>query len=88
MYMDQFYTSIFGFLSSCVIMGSTISRRGPFNSISSINDISHVVIATQMGITTLTLLYAFIGIIFAKIRNLELFERMAKEEMKDKICKE
>ena len=88
MYMDQFYTSIFGFLSSCVIMGSTIARKGPFNSISSVNDISHIFIATQMGITTLTLLYAFISIIFSKIRNLELFERMAKEEMKDKIDKQ
>lgn len=84
-HMDQFYSSIMGFLSTSIIMGFTIARRGPFNFMNIQNEIDSVVIGTQMAITVLTLFSASIVLIFTRIKDLELKERMSREKMSKKI---
>lgn len=84
-YMDQFYSSLMGFLSTSIIMGFTISRRGPFNSLNIKNEMDSVVIGTQMAITALTLFSASIVLIFTRIKDLEFTSRMSREKMSKKI---
>lgn len=84
-YMDQFYSSIMGFLSTSIVLGFTIARRGPFNSLNTNEGKNSVVIGTQMAITALTLFSASIVLIFTRLRDLELHERTSREKMEAKI---
>ena len=84
-YMDQFYSSIMGFLSTSIVLGFTIAGRGPFNSLNINDGNNSVVIGTQMAITALTLFSASIVLIFTRIRDLELKERTSREKMSKKI---
>lgn len=84
-HMDQFYSSIMGLLSTSIIMGFTIARRGPFNFLNINEEIDSVVIGTQMAITALTLVNASIVLIFTRIKDLEMKERTSREKMSKKI---
>lgn len=84
-YTDQFFSSIIGFLSTSVVLGSTIAKRGPFNHLGEGDETDSVVIGTQMAITVLTLVSASIVMIFTRMRDTELSERKLREKMKEKI---
>lgn len=84
-YTDQFYSSVIGFLSTVVILGSTVGNRGPFYYIDNTSATDRVVIGTQVAVTALTLLGASIVMIFTKIRNLEKLERESRRQVEKRI---
>ena len=84
-YMDQLYSSIMALTSTSIVLGFTMARRGPFNSLNINDGNDSVVIGTQMAITALTLFSASIVLIFTRIRDLEMTERTSREKMSKRI---
>lgn len=70
-YMDQCQSSLVQLVCTCPILGLTAAGRGPFvYVIGSGNDTRELLIGTQMGITALMTMSAFVAISISRIRVL------------------
>lgn len=82
-YTDQCCASLIQLACTCSILGLTASGRGPFVYVIKDGGAEAVLIGTQMGMTMLTALSAFVVILVSQLRALELFERNRRRDAED-----
>ena len=86
-YVDQCYASIIQLACTCSMLGLTAAGRGPFVYVIKEGGTEAVLIGTQMGITALVAISAFIVILVSELRYLEKSERDSRrrtEELAEK----
>ena len=82
-YTDQCCASLIQLACTCSILGLTASGRGPFVYVIAGGGAEAVLIGTQMGMTMLTALSAFVVILVSQLRALETFERNCRRDAEE-----
>ena len=82
-YTDQCCASLIQLACTCSILGLTASGRGPFVYVIGSGHSEAVLIGTQMGMTMLLALSAFVVILVSQLRALETFERNCRRNAQE-----